>query len=188
MDDTHLLKHMKQAILVWSFRQNTFLGSLHQKWLIWSCYSIALRRSRAESHATSLYEDWGVNKMYPWSNWMTVRVTRRWTDTKQDHTFISYRCITICITYFGYQVSSKDFVTGCCVLMSLMKVMMTMKMMMKVTRGGVRRAARSGSPAGPGRWSPRRTGCRCRAGTWRGFVGADKRGRYIQYTWETLHV
>ena len=59
--------------------------------------------------------------------------------------------ITICITYFGYQVSSKDFVTGCCVLMSLMKVMMTMKMMMKVTRGGVRRAARSGSPAGPGR-------------------------------------
>ena len=31
LDDTHLLKHIKQAILVWSFRQNLFLGSLHQK-------------------------------------------------------------------------------------------------------------------------------------------------------------
>ena len=31
LDDTHLLKHMKQAILVWSFRQNIFLGSLLQK-------------------------------------------------------------------------------------------------------------------------------------------------------------
>ena len=26
LDDTHLLKHIKQAILVWSFRQNLFLG------------------------------------------------------------------------------------------------------------------------------------------------------------------
>ena len=31
MDVTHLLKHIKQAILVWSFRQNIFLASLHQK-------------------------------------------------------------------------------------------------------------------------------------------------------------
>ena len=42
MDDTHLLKHTKQAILVWSFRQNTFLGSLLQKCSIWSCYAIAV--------------------------------------------------------------------------------------------------------------------------------------------------
>ena len=34
MDDTHLLKHMKQAILVWSFRQNIFLASLLQKYSI----------------------------------------------------------------------------------------------------------------------------------------------------------
>ena len=42
MDDTHLLKHIKQAILVWSFRQNTFLGSLLLKCSIWSCYAIAV--------------------------------------------------------------------------------------------------------------------------------------------------
>ena len=42
MDVTHLLKHIKQAILVWSFRQNTFLGSLLQKCSIWSCYAIAV--------------------------------------------------------------------------------------------------------------------------------------------------
>ena len=42
MDDTHLLKHTKQAILVWSFRQNTFLCSLLQKCSIWSCYAIAV--------------------------------------------------------------------------------------------------------------------------------------------------
>ena len=38
LDDTHLLKHIKQATLVWSFRQNTFLGSLQQKCSIWSCF------------------------------------------------------------------------------------------------------------------------------------------------------
>ena len=42
LDDTHLLKHIKQAILVWSFRQNTFLGSLHQNCSILSCYAIAV--------------------------------------------------------------------------------------------------------------------------------------------------
>ena len=42
MDDTHLLKHIKQAILVWSFRQNTFLGSLLLKCSIRSCYAIAV--------------------------------------------------------------------------------------------------------------------------------------------------
>ena len=29
--DIHLLKHMKQAILVWSFRQNIFLGCYPEK-------------------------------------------------------------------------------------------------------------------------------------------------------------
>ena len=29
--NTHLLKHMKQAILVWSFRQNIFLGCYPEK-------------------------------------------------------------------------------------------------------------------------------------------------------------
>ena len=42
MDDTHLLKHIKQAILVWSFRQNIFLGSLQQNCSILSCYAIAV--------------------------------------------------------------------------------------------------------------------------------------------------
>ena len=42
MDDTHLLKHIKQAILVWSFRQNIFLGSFHQNCSIWSCYAITV--------------------------------------------------------------------------------------------------------------------------------------------------
>ena len=45
MDDTHLLKHIKQAILVWSFRQNNFLGSLLLKCSIWSCYAIAVTAS-----------------------------------------------------------------------------------------------------------------------------------------------
>ena len=31
MDVTHLLKHMKQAIIVWSFRQNIFLGCYPEK-------------------------------------------------------------------------------------------------------------------------------------------------------------
>ena len=29
--NTHLLKHMKQAILVWSLRQNIFLGCYREK-------------------------------------------------------------------------------------------------------------------------------------------------------------